>query len=203
MNPTTQASSLYAKVEEVVGAQSSQVDQGSKIKISMDQRNIKMMTMKNNALWQWVMIKDANNDSGGGRREANGYLQRNRGSQWQVRLRKCDMDGIVINDSRYVASIQQDFSEDPPYSPPNSGFKVQNLRNKQQNQVSSSLSSYMLSKQKSDGRLSAISTSGGPLSWLRSTSCWSTDGLHKSQSGWFSTLPSSLPLFMSLQADFI
>ena len=87
---------------------------------------------------------------------------------------------LVINDSRYVASIQQDFSEDPPYSPPNSGFKVQNLRNKQQNQVSSSLSSYMLSKQKSDGRLSAISTSGGPLSWLRSTSCWSTDGLHKS-----------------------
>ena len=45
---------------------------------------------------------------------------------------------LVINDSRYVASIQQDFSEDPPYSPPNSGFKVQNLRNKQQNQVSSS-----------------------------------------------------------------
>ena len=45
----------------------------------------------------------------------------------------------------------------------------------------------MLSKQKSDGRLSAVSTSGGSLSWLRSTSCWSTDGLHKSQSGWFST----------------
>ena len=35
---------------------------------------------------------------------------------------------IVINDSRYVASIQQDFSEDPPYSPPDSGFKVRNLR---------------------------------------------------------------------------
>ena len=46
LNPTAQASSLYAKVEEVVGAQSSQVDQGSKINISMDQRNIK----KNNAL---------------------------------------------------------------------------------------------------------------------------------------------------------
>ena len=52
----------------------------------------------------------------------------------------------------------------------------------------------MLSKQKSDGRLSAVSTSGGSLSWLRSTSCWSTDSLHKSQSGWFSTLPSFLPL---------
>ena len=45
----------------------------------------------------------------------------------------------------------------------------------------------MLSKQKSDGRLSAVSTSGGSFSWLRSTSCRSTDGLHKSQSGWFST----------------
>ena len=41
LNPTTQASSLYAKVEEVVGAPSSQVDQGSKINISMDQGKIK------------------------------------------------------------------------------------------------------------------------------------------------------------------
>ena len=45
----------------------------------------------------------------------------------------------------------------------------------------------MLSKQKSYGRSSVVSTSGGSLSWLRSTSCRSTDGLHKSQSGWFST----------------
>ena len=44
LKPTTQASSLYAKVEEVVGAPSSQVDQGSKINISMDQRNIKKTT---------------------------------------------------------------------------------------------------------------------------------------------------------------
>ena len=41
LKPTTQASSLYAKVEEVVGAPSSQVDQGSRINISMDQRKIK------------------------------------------------------------------------------------------------------------------------------------------------------------------
>ena len=41
LNPTTQASSLYAKVEEVVGAPSSQVDQGSKINISMNQGKIK------------------------------------------------------------------------------------------------------------------------------------------------------------------
>ena len=44
LNPTTQASSLYAKVEEVIGAPSSQVDQGSKINISMDQGNIKKTT---------------------------------------------------------------------------------------------------------------------------------------------------------------
>ena len=41
LNPTTQASSLYAKVEEVVGAPSSQVDQRSKINMKMNQRNIK------------------------------------------------------------------------------------------------------------------------------------------------------------------
>jgi len=67
LKPTTQASSLYAKVEEVVGAPS---------------------------------------------------------SQEVVEERPTDIySAIEAANDKYVASIQQDFSEDPPYSPPDSGFK--------------------------------------------------------------------------------
>lgn len=63
----SQASSLYAKVEEVIGAPS---------------------------------------------------------SQEVVEERPTDIySAIEAANDKYVASIQQDFSEDPPYSPPDSGFK--------------------------------------------------------------------------------